>query len=90
MQARFKAYGCPSTIATADWLCEWLQGRRSEEVLALAAPVVAEALGLQPTRRYCAVLAEDVVRAVFGQSQVVGDKLNRSADKMSDEGEVTR
>ncbi|HEX6997758.1 MAG TPA: iron-sulfur cluster assembly scaffold protein [Gammaproteobacteria bacterium] len=26
-RARFRAFGCPHTVAAADWLAEWLEGR---------------------------------------------------------------
>lgn len=83
-QARFQAYGCPSAIATGDWLCEWLEGRRPAEAQSLDSTQIAAALDLMPTRRYCAVLAEDALKAALAQAQ------NDRAVKMSDEGEVIR
>lgn len=61
--ARFQALGCPSTIAAGDLLCEWLEGRTLSEAAALRSATVAEALGLAPARRHCAVMAEDALRA---------------------------
>lgn len=83
-RARFQAYGCPSAIATADWLCEWLEGRFPTEARALSSLHIAEALDLMPTRRHCAVLAEDALKAALAQVE------NDGAVKMSDEGEVIR
>lgn len=83
-QARFQAYGCPSAIATGDWLCEWLEGRRPAEAQSLGSTQIAAALDLMPTRRYCAVLAEDALKTAMAQAQ------NDRAVKMSDEGEVIR
>ncbi|HXG29455.1 MAG TPA: iron-sulfur cluster assembly scaffold protein [Nevskiales bacterium] len=62
-RARFQAFGCPSTIAAGDWLCERLEQRSLAEVSGLAAAELAEALALAPERRHCAVLAEDALRA---------------------------
>lgn len=64
-QARFQAYGCPSVIATADWICEWLQGREAGQASRLDTEAINQALQLLPTRRYCAVLAEDAVMAAL-------------------------
>ncbi len=89
-QARFQAYGCPSAIATGDWLCEWLEGRSPEEAMALKGPMIVEALGLTPTRRHCAVLAQDVVCAVLGHNSTEAQGLNDPAARMSDVGEVKK
>jgi NifU-like protein involved in Fe-S cluster formation len=83
-QARFQAYGCPSVIASADWLCEWLEGRSPAEARALSSLCIAEALDLMPTRRHCAVLAEDALMAALSKAQ------NDPAVRMSDEDEVIR
>jgi NifU-like protein involved in Fe-S cluster formation len=63
--ARFLALGCPSTVAAADWLCEWLEGRELAEAGSLSATDLAQALELVAVRRHCAVLAEDALRAVL-------------------------
>ncbi|MGH8453359.1 MAG: iron-sulfur cluster assembly scaffold protein [Nevskiales bacterium] len=68
--ARFQALGCPSTIATGDWLCEWLEDRTLADALALNAATLAEALALAPVRRHCAVLAEDALHAALRQPAV--------------------
>jgi nitrogen fixation NifU-like protein len=68
--ARFLAYGCPSTIAAGSWLCDWLQGRRVEEAARLTAMEVAEALALPASRRHCAVLAVDALKAALAGWQV--------------------
>src|SRR5262249_6734551 len=62
-EARFMAYGCPSTIAAGSWLSEWLMDRSLQEAAELSAATVAEALNLAPAKRHCAVLAEDALRA---------------------------
>lgn len=67
-EARFLALGCPSTIATADWLCEWLEHRTLEDAMTLNVTTLAEALALTPVRRHCAVLAEDALRAALRQT----------------------
>jgi nitrogen fixation NifU-like protein len=64
-EARFKAYGCPSTIAAGSWLCEWLVNRPVLEAGALSAASIAKTLALAPVKRHCAVLAEDALRAAL-------------------------
>jgi NifU-like protein involved in Fe-S cluster formation len=64
-EARFLAFGCPSVIATGSWLCGWLRGRTTGQALGLRAADVADALRLAPVKRFCGVLAEDVLRAAL-------------------------
>jgi len=56
LQARFRAYGCPATIASADFLAEQLDG----STLHAARPDrhdIIRALQLGPARQHCAALA---------------------------------
>lgn len=60
-RARFAAFGCPSTIASAQWLCERIEGA------ALAGPsidglAIATALSLPAAKRGVALVAEDALR----------------------------
>lgn len=61
--ACFKAYGCPSTIAAASLVCDWLKGRSLDRAMTIENAWIAETLGLHPTKIHCAVLAEDAVAA---------------------------
>lgn len=63
--ARFQALGCPSTIAAADWACEWLEGRSLADAQAFEPTLIATALALPPERRHCAILPDDALRAVL-------------------------
>lgn len=63
--ARFKALGCPSTIAAGEWLCEWLEGRAASEVTGFSSAMLEQALALSPVRRYCAIMAEDALAAAM-------------------------
>lgn len=69
-EARFQAYGCPSTIAAGDWLCGWLEGRSIAEAMALTSERVAQALALEPQRRHCALLAQDALREALREQNV--------------------
>ena len=34
-QVRFRAFGCPHTLAAADWAAEWLEGRAVDALTAV-------------------------------------------------------
>ena len=64
-EARYRTFNCISVIAAADWVCEWAQGRKHDELSRLTTPQVLEALqGLPKSREFCAHLVRDaLVRA---------------------------
>lgn len=63
--ACFKAYGPPALIAAGSWLAESLVGGTLERAETLKHSTVVSALALPPLRLYCALLAEDAVRAAI-------------------------
>ncbi len=62
---RFKAYGCPSSIAVGAWIAEWSLGRSAAELAALRAADVRQALEIADDRAHCALLGEDALRAAL-------------------------
>lgn len=64
-EARFKAYGCVSTIAAGDWVAEWARGKTLVEARGLTAEQIAQALKLAPLKRHCALLAQDALCAAL-------------------------
>ena len=64
-EARFKAYGCVSTIAAGDWVAGWAQGKTPAEARGLSAGEIAAALQLAPVKRHCALLAQDALQAAL-------------------------
>lgn len=60
---RFKAYGCPATIAAASLLGERLQGLALEAAKAIEDIELAEALALPAEKIHAAVLAVEAFRA---------------------------
>ncbi|MBM3262523.1 MAG: iron-sulfur cluster assembly scaffold protein [candidate division Zixibacteria bacterium] len=63
-EARFRAYGCPATLASGSMATVWLTGKALEEAVAIEDDTIAAVLnGLPPTKRHCSVLAADAVRA---------------------------
>ena len=64
--ARFQAFGCPTAIAVGQWLAEQVQ------TVGLAAPLpdaaqIRAALEIGEDRAHCALMGEDVVRALWNQ-----------------------
>lgn len=64
-EARFEAFGCPSTIACGEWLCAWLPGRTVSAAERLTGLELAEALELEPVKRSVALVAEDALKAAL-------------------------
>ena len=63
--ARFQAYGCPTTIAVGDWLAEHAAGRPVAELAGLNAPQIRSALEIPDERAHCAFLGEDALKAAL-------------------------
>lgn len=70
-QARFKASGCPPTLAAASVLTELIAGRSVSEVRALSRNDIIGALGRLPAAKlHCAVLAIDALRQALESCEV--------------------
>ena len=67
VEARFQAYGCPTTIAVGEWLAEQAQGRTVEQVGKITAADIRAALEIPEERAHCAVLGEDILRSLLQQ-----------------------
>lgn len=61
--ARFRAYGCPYTIALASWLTEYLPGRELAENIVLDRHAITQALALPVEKLHTVLVAEDALRA---------------------------
>ncbi|MFC2038231.1 iron-sulfur cluster assembly scaffold protein [Chloroflexota bacterium] len=62
--ARFKAFGCATTIAAVSMVSEMLEGRSIEQALDISGEEIAEALdGLPPSRRHCAELGYRLINS---------------------------
>lgn len=65
-QARFKAFGCGSAIASSSMATELIKGRTIEEALQFKNKEVVDALGgLPPVKIHCSVLAEEAIKAAL-------------------------
>jgi NifU-like protein involved in Fe-S cluster formation len=60
--ARFRAYGCPSSIAVGAWIAQWSIGREPAELAALTAARLRAELEIPEDRAHCALMGEDAVR----------------------------
>ena len=64
-EARFSGRGCAISLASADLLLEYVQGKSIEEVKALSKDDVLDLLGIElgPVRLKCALLSLKVLKA---------------------------
>lgn len=61
--AKFKAFGCGSAIASSSLVSEWVKGKNIEEALAIKNQEIAKHLSLPPVKLHCSMLAEDAIKA---------------------------
>ena len=61
--AKFKTYGCGSTIASSSLVTEWLKGKSLDQAAQIKNSAIAEELALPPVKIHCSVLAEDAIKA---------------------------
>jgi len=62
--AKFKAFGCATTIATVSMVSEMLEGRSIEQALDISGEEIAEALdGLPPSRMHSAELGHELIKS---------------------------
>jgi len=73
--AKFKAFGCATTIATVSMVSEMLKGKTIEQALDISGEEIAEAQdGLPPSRMHCAELGRQLIKsAVYDFTQKKGD-----------------
>ena len=62
-EAKFKTFGCPAAIACSDVACDLVRGLKIEEALDVSSKEIFDELGgLDDSRVYCSVLAEDAIK----------------------------
>jgi NifU-like protein involved in Fe-S cluster formation len=68
LEVRYRAYGCPHTLATCEWLARRLEGRRLD-ALGLGGPLEwAQRLGVPEAKLGRLLVIEDALRAALTQS----------------------
>ena len=63
VDAKFKAFGCGSAIASSSLVSEWVKGKNVDEALTIKNTEIAKHLSLPPVKLHCSMLAEDAIRA---------------------------
>lgn len=64
--ARFRAYGCPTTIAVGAWLAGEAVGRPLQDLARIRAREIRQALEIPEDRLHCALLGEDAIKSLVG------------------------
>lgn len=65
VDAGFRAFGDPTTIAVGAWLADWCQGKPVSALAELSAADIRAALAIGEDRLHCSLLGEDVVKALL-------------------------
>lgn len=77
--ARYRAVGCPATLASASEVCSRAAGSRILEAAAISESQVCAALGLRPDKEYTAGIALDALHGALGS--VLGAALSGAGAK---------
>ncbi|SEQ57946.1 cysteine desulfurase [Solimonas aquatica] len=64
-ETRFQAYGCPIAIAVGEYLAERLEADGLDALGAISAAVLRDALEISEDKAHCALMGEDVLRALL-------------------------
>lgn len=67
LECRYRAYGCPATVALCSVLSERLKGRSHTELREQGGLSLAEELGLPPAKRAAVLLLEDALEAALAR-----------------------
>lgn len=65
VDAKFKAFGCGSAIASSSLVSEWVKGKNLDQALAIKNTEIAKHLSLPPVKLHCSMLAEDAIKAAI-------------------------
>ncbi|SFF54542.1 NifU homolog involved in Fe-S cluster formation [Fontimonas thermophila] len=64
LRVRFRAHGCPYTIAVGEWLAETLEREGLADLDRWQAGSIRQALEIPEERTHCALMGEDLIRAL--------------------------
>ena len=62
VDAKFKAFGCGSAIASSSLVTEWLKSKTLKEALSIRNTEISDELSLPPVKIHCSVLAEEAIK----------------------------
>jgi len=65
IDAKFKAFGCGSAIASSSLVSEWVKGKNISEAMEIKNTEIAQHLSLPPVKLHCSMLAEDAIKAAI-------------------------
>ncbi len=78
-KATFQTFGCETAIAVASMATEMLEGKTTEEALAMSGQELAQPLGpLPPMKIHCAQLVEGALRSALGEDVAESPSTNAS------------
>ena len=60
--AKFKAFGCGSAIASSSLVSEWVKGKSINDAEQIKNTEIAQHLSLPPVKLHCSLLAEDAIK----------------------------
>ncbi|HJK87587.1 MAG TPA: Fe-S cluster assembly scaffold IscU [Candidatus Megaira endosymbiont of Hartmannula sinica] len=63
--AKFKAFGCGSAIASSSLASQWVKGKKIDEATEITNKEISEHLSLPPVKKHCSLLAEEAINAAI-------------------------
>ena len=96
-EAKFKAYGCGSAIASSSLVTEYLLGKTLTEATEIKNQHIAQELCLPPVKLHCSVLAEDAIKAAISDYKnkhinninIVSTDIKNNSEESTDENANT-
>jgi len=76
VDAKFKAYGCGSAIASSSLVSEMVKGLSLDQAVEIKNSDIAQELALPPVKIHCSILAEDALKSAiadYRQKQQPGE-----------------
>jgi NifU-like protein involved in Fe-S cluster formation len=73
-QVRFRAYGCPHTLAAADLVACSLEGKSVDELVKVDLDALAHRIGLPRAKQGKLLRLEDALIACHAQAQQAGQR----------------
>ncbi len=72
--AKFKAFGCGSAIASSSLVSEWVKGKNIDEAMTIKNTEIAKHLSLPPVKLHCSMLAEEAIKAAISDYKAKQEK----------------